>query len=57
LAIVAVHETFGYYAQGVSVTTAVLPAGWRERLVMFRTPGRFWLALSGPGDVRAQWMA
>lgn len=21
------HETFGYYAQGVSVTTAVLPAG------------------------------
>lgn len=33
------HETFGYYAQGVSVTTAVLPAGWRERLVTFRTPG------------------
>jgi hypothetical protein len=32
------HETFGYYAQGVSVTTAVLPAGWRERLVMFGTP-------------------
>ena len=33
------HETFGYYAQGVSVTTAVLPAGWRERLVTFLTPG------------------
>lgn len=33
------HQTFGYYAQGVSVTTAVLPAGWRERLVTFRTPG------------------
>ena len=33
------HETFGYYAQGVSVTTAVLPAGWRERLVTFRSPG------------------
>jgi hypothetical protein len=31
------HETFGYYAQGVSVTTAVLPEGWRERLVLFRT--------------------
>lgn len=28
-----------YYAQGVSVTTAVLPAGWRERLVTFHTPG------------------
>lgn len=27
------HETFGYYAQGVSVTTAVLPPGWRERLI------------------------
>lgn len=27
------HEQFGYYAQGVSVTTAVLPDGWAERLV------------------------
>jgi hypothetical protein len=25
--------TFGYYAQGVEVTTAVLPPGWRSRLV------------------------
>lgn len=25
--------TFGYYAQGVEVTTATLPAGWRARLV------------------------
>ena len=33
------HETFGYYAQGVSVTTAVLPLGWRERTVDFATPG------------------
>ncbi len=32
------HETFGYYAQGVSVATAVLPAGWRERLVTLDTP-------------------
>jgi hypothetical protein len=23
------HETFGYYAQGVSVSTAVLPDGWQ----------------------------
>ena len=27
------HETFGYYAHGVGPETAVLPAGWRERLV------------------------
>jgi hypothetical protein len=27
------HDTFGYYAQGVGETTAVLPTGWRERLV------------------------
>ena len=33
------HETFGYYAQGVSITTAILPEGWRERVVEFRTSG------------------
>jgi hypothetical protein len=33
----AFHDTFGYYAQGVSVTTAVLPTGWRERLVLLAT--------------------
>ena len=33
------HATFGYYAQGVVETTAVLPAGWRERLVRFEAPG------------------
>lgn len=27
------HEQFGYYAQGVSERTAVLPAGWEKRLV------------------------
>ena len=27
------HETFGYYAQGVGEETAVLPAGWKERLI------------------------
>lgn len=26
---------FGYYGQGVSVATAVLPAGWRDRVVRF----------------------
>jgi hypothetical protein len=33
------HATFGYYAQGVVEATAVLPAGWRKRLVPFETPG------------------
>ena len=32
------HETFGYYAQGVEEATAILPEGWRERLVRFETP-------------------
>ncbi len=32
------HATFGYYAQGVSESTAVLPEGWRDRLVQFETP-------------------
>ena len=27
------HEFFGYYAQGVGERTAVLPKGWRQRLV------------------------
>ena len=31
------HDTFGYYAQGVVETTAVLPTGWRARLVRFET--------------------
>lgn len=26
------HETFGYYAQGVGPETAVLPAGWMQRV-------------------------
>lgn len=27
------HDTFGYYAQGVAEDTAILPTGWRDRLV------------------------
>ncbi|GAB3598847.1 hypothetical protein GCM10027586_01090 [Kineococcus gypseus] len=38
------HQMYGYYAQGVSVSTAVLPDGWRERLVVWQSrssePGR-----------------
>lgn len=29
----AFHQTFGYYAHGVDETTAILPAGWEDRLV------------------------
>lgn len=40
----AFHETYGYYAQGVSLQTAVLPAGWRDRLIALESvrtrPGR-----------------
>lgn len=32
------HATFGYYAQGVVQTTALLPVGWQERLIRFETP-------------------
>ncbi|PYK97048.1 MAG: hypothetical protein DME19_17660 [Verrucomicrobia bacterium] len=27
------HQTFGYYAHGVAEETAVLPAGWKDRLI------------------------
>ena len=27
------HQTFGYYAHGVAEDTAILPPGWKERLV------------------------
>lgn len=29
------HETFGYYAQGVEISTAVLPVGWEDRAETF----------------------
>ncbi|HVS66768.1 MAG TPA: DUF6036 family nucleotidyltransferase [Thermoanaerobaculia bacterium] len=32
------HETFGYYAHAAGPTTAVLPAGWQERLIAVRGP-------------------
>jgi hypothetical protein len=31
------HAYFGYYAQGVSPTTAVLPPGWQSRLVRLQS--------------------
>jgi len=33
------HETFRYYAHGVGPTTAVLPAGWQDRLVKVQNEG------------------
>lgn len=30
------HEAFGYYAQGVAIDTAVVPDGWRLRLMPIR---------------------
>ena len=40
----AFHAEFGYYAHGVELPTARLPAGWRDRLVVLDTantrPGR-----------------
>ena len=32
------HEEFGYYPQGVDEHTAILPRGWRNRLVRIETP-------------------
>lgn len=33
------QQTFGIYAQGVSESTAVLPPGWRDRLIRYESPG------------------
>ena len=35
------HEKHGFYAQGVSVHTAVLPEGWRDRVVIWPTGAAF----------------
>lgn len=32
------HETFGFYAEGVSEGTATLPDGWMDRLVRYESP-------------------
>lgn len=34
----AFHELYGYYAQGVGERTAILPKGWRDRLVRIENP-------------------
>lgn len=32
------HESFGFYVQGVVAESAILPRGWRERLIPYSTP-------------------
>lgn len=32
------HQMYGMYAEGVSLNTAVLPEGWKRRLVKFQPP-------------------
>jgi hypothetical protein len=44
------HETYGYYAQAVGQTTAVLPDGWEARLVPVPTPAGTGLCLE-PHDL------
>ena len=36
------HDTYGYYAQGVGPSTAVLPAGWESRLIPIRNENTRW---------------
>lgn len=46
------HETFGFYAQGVSVDTAVLPREWRDRVVLWsnQSTGKARAAFLEPHD-------
>ena len=32
------HETFGYHADGVEEGTAILPSGWKDRVLHFLSP-------------------
>lgn len=44
------HQTFGYYAQGVGPSTAILPEGWEDRLVPVPTSAGTGLCLE-PHDL------
>jgi hypothetical protein len=35
------HATYGYYAQGVEISTAILPAGWEERAEILERPDAY----------------
>ena len=52
------HEEFGYYAGGVEIGTAVLPQGWRHRLVSIcneNTRGIAGLCLQGVCSDSGSW--
>lgn len=40
------HDAFGYYAHGVGVETAILPAAWRSRWIRVETEGAVGWCLS-----------
>lgn len=40
------HDAFGYYAHGVGVETAILPAGWRDRWIRVESEGAIGWCLS-----------
>ena len=53
------HDRFGYYAQGVGPTTAILPKGWQSRLVKIQnenTDLKIGLCLD-PSDLAASKLA
>lgn len=43
----AFHQLRGYYAEGIHVETATLPAGWRARLITQQVPA----GANGPGTL------
>ncbi len=47
------HQSFGFYAQGVSIESAILPDGWEERLVRYDPPaaGEVVAWRLSPGDL------
>jgi hypothetical protein len=47
------HSEWGYYAQGVEVSTAVLPAGWEDRVEIFHREdtGHAWARCLEPHDL------
>lgn len=54
------HDTYGYYAQGVDFTTAILPHGWQDRLHEVETPntrGTKGLCLDPPDLIASKYVA
>ena len=49
------YEQFGYYAQGVEVSTAMMPAGWADRLTTWHSRPRGTLEPSSSSHVTWPW--